>query len=184
MCQPQTCIPALICCCCTLFQSHKFRNFLVLMRASVEITLVQLQPVMDIPTNSRFPVDIYHSSVHDYVSEPSNCGLFEQQPSITSPHSLLAHSSFCLIILDILQTAGLLDALLELKRQSQAMQPHDPKSLRHSELAFVVESPESLQVLIGLGGIVTQNYDSGCRPWITMPGCELIGCRPRVAGTG
>jgi hypothetical protein len=62
----------------------------------VEITLVQLQSVMDIPTDSRFPVDIYHSSVHDYVSEPSNCGLFEQQPSmITSPHSLLAYSSFC-----------------------------------------------------------------------------------------
>ena len=61
------------------------------------------------------------------------------------PFSLIPHhSSFCLIILDILPSAGLLDVLLELKRQSQAMQSHDPKSLRHS-LAFIVESPETLQ---------------------------------------
>jgi len=41
----------------------------------VQKTLVQLRSVMDIPTDSTLPVNIYHSSIRDYDSDPSNCGL-------------------------------------------------------------------------------------------------------------
>ncbi|KAG2142332.1 hypothetical protein DEU56DRAFT_733930, partial [Suillus clintonianus] len=37
----------------------------------VETTLVQLRSIMEIPTDSGLPVNIYHSSVRDYVSNPS-----------------------------------------------------------------------------------------------------------------
>ncbi|KAG2107518.1 uncharacterized protein F5147DRAFT_802758, partial [Suillus discolor] len=37
----------------------------------VERTLAQLRSVIDIPTDSSLPVNIYHSSVRDYVSDPS-----------------------------------------------------------------------------------------------------------------
>ncbi|KAG2338691.1 hypothetical protein BDR05DRAFT_951752 [Suillus weaverae] len=41
----------------------------------VETTLMQLRSVMDIPADSTLPVNIYHSSIRDYVSDPSNCSL-------------------------------------------------------------------------------------------------------------
>ncbi|KAG1777056.1 hypothetical protein EV702DRAFT_927392, partial [Suillus placidus] len=37
----------------------------------VETVLMQLRSVMDIPTDSAFPVNIHHSSVRDYVADPS-----------------------------------------------------------------------------------------------------------------
>ncbi|KAG1855756.1 hypothetical protein DFJ58DRAFT_727416 [Suillus subalutaceus] len=43
----------------------------------VQRTLIQLRSVMDIPTDSTLPMNIYHSSVRDYVSDPLNCGLPE-----------------------------------------------------------------------------------------------------------
>jgi hypothetical protein len=67
--------------------------------------LAELRSVMDIPTDSDQPVDIYHSSVRDYVSNPSNCGLFRAQ-SITPPHSLLAYSSLCLMVQEIPESTG------------------------------------------------------------------------------
>jgi hypothetical protein len=45
----------------------------------VEKALIQLRSVMNIPTESSLPVDISHSSVRDYLSNPSNCGLCEVQ---------------------------------------------------------------------------------------------------------
>ncbi|KAG2141292.1 hypothetical protein DEU56DRAFT_700609, partial [Suillus clintonianus] len=65
----------------------------------VETTLVQLRSVMDIPTDSSLPLNIYHSSVRDYVSDLSNCKVpqVQSQKSITSPHSLLAESCFRLM---------------------------------------------------------------------------------------
>lgn len=136
----------------------------------VETTLVQLQSVMVIPTDSRFSVNIHHSSAHDHVSEPSNCGL--------TVHHITSLLTFCLMILDIPQSAGLMRSW-NWKRQSQAMQSNDPKSLRYS-LAFIVESPESLQVLVGLlwpigfGETTAQNYDPGCRAWISMSDCKPV----------
>jgi len=116
----------------------------------VEIALVQLRSVMDIPTDSNLPVNIYHSSIRDYVSDPSNCGIPEVQ-HITSPHSLLARSCLRLMIPDIIGRAntGLLDALLELKGQSQAMESDDHGRLKYT-LSFIVKPPEPLQVIIYL----------------------------------
>lgn len=53
----------------------------------VKIAL-QLRSVMDIPIDGSLPVNIYHSSVRDYVSDPSTCRLFQGR-YITPPHSLL-----------------------------------------------------------------------------------------------
>ncbi|KAG1763821.1 hypothetical protein EV702DRAFT_1205374 [Suillus placidus] len=44
----------------------------------VQTTLIQLRSVIDIPTNTSLPVNIYHSSIRDYVSKPSNCSLPER----------------------------------------------------------------------------------------------------------
>ncbi|KAG1823052.1 hypothetical protein EV424DRAFT_1321667, partial [Suillus variegatus] len=62
----------------------------------VERVLVQLRSVIDVPTDNSLPVNIYHSSVRDYVSQRSNCSL-PQVKNITSPHSLLALSSLHLM---------------------------------------------------------------------------------------
>ncbi|KAG1809964.1 uncharacterized protein HD556DRAFT_1223498, partial [Suillus plorans] len=61
----------------------------------VAITLKQLRSFMDIPIDSSHPVNIYHSSIRDYASDFSNCGLHGLQP--IPPHSLLAYSSFRLM---------------------------------------------------------------------------------------
>ncbi|KAG1809825.1 uncharacterized protein HD556DRAFT_1316055, partial [Suillus plorans] len=114
----------------------------------VATALIQLRSFMDIPADSSHPVNIYHSSIRDYVSDFSNCSLLGLQP-ITAPHSLLASSSFRLMIQDIPERTTLMDALSELKSQNQAMQRHDPRNLQQS-LAFIVEPPEPLQVLMGL----------------------------------
>ncbi|KAG2132367.1 hypothetical protein DEU56DRAFT_859534, partial [Suillus clintonianus] len=104
----------------------------------VETTLVQLRSIMDIPTDSSLPLNIYHSSVRDYVSDLSNCKVpqVQSQQSITSPHSLLAESCFRLMMRDIPKSTALLDALSELKGYNQATQTDDPKSLQQS-LAFI-----------------------------------------------
>ncbi|KAG2127144.1 uncharacterized protein EDB93DRAFT_1096811, partial [Suillus bovinus] len=61
--------------------------------------LVQLRSFLDIPAESNQPVNIHHSSIRDYVSDSSNCSLPGLQP--IAPHSLLAYSSFRLMIQDI-----------------------------------------------------------------------------------
>ncbi|KAG2348515.1 hypothetical protein BDR05DRAFT_524410 [Suillus weaverae] len=114
----------------------------------VERVLIQLRSVIDVPTDSSLPVNIYHSSVRDYVSYHSNCSLRQVQ-HITSPHSLLAHSSLRLMMQDLPDRSALLDALSALKRQSQAMEARDPQSLRHS-LSFLVQPPKPMQVLVTL----------------------------------
>ncbi|KAG2119179.1 hypothetical protein DEU56DRAFT_761091 [Suillus clintonianus] len=80
----------------------------------VETTLVQLRSIMEIPTDSGLPVNIYHSSVRDYVSNPSNCSLPDLQ--YVAPHSLLAYSSLCLMTDEIPASTILLDGLVELKK--------------------------------------------------------------------
>jgi hypothetical protein len=114
----------------------------------VETMLVQLRSVMDIPIDSSLPVNISHSSVRDYVSDPLNCKLLESE-SIISPHSLLAYGSFSLMIQDIPESTDLLNALLSLKECNQAMQSDDLQRLQQS-LAFVVEPPEPMRTLMGL----------------------------------
>ncbi|KAG2339061.1 hypothetical protein BDR05DRAFT_1040174, partial [Suillus weaverae] len=116
--------------------------------SDIATVLVQLRSFMDISADSSKPVNIYHSSIRDYVSDFSNCTLPGLQP-ITAPHSVLAHSSFRLMIQDLPKSTDLLDALSELKEHNQAMQNDDPKSLQQS-LAFIVEPPEPLRVLTGL----------------------------------
>jgi hypothetical protein len=111
----------------------------------VKKALAQLRSVIEIPTDSRLPVNIHHSSIRDYVSDPSNCGLPQVQRN-TPPHSLLAQSSFRLILQEMPESIALLDALLKLKRQSQAMPSCDPRNLKKS-LSFIVQSLEPLQVL-------------------------------------
>jgi hypothetical protein len=108
----------------------------------VEMVLIQLRSLMDIPTDTNLPVKIYHSSLRDYVSNPSNCSL----PQV---HSLLAYSCFDLMIREIPESLALLSALSDIKKQSQAMTPNDPHHLNDS-LAFIVQPPEPLQVLMGL----------------------------------
>ncbi|OAX37116.1 hypothetical protein K503DRAFT_857553 [Rhizopogon vinicolor AM-OR11-026] len=108
----------------------------------------QLRSVMHIPTDASLPVNIYHSSVRDYVSDRSNCCLPGVQ-SLTPPHSLVAYSSLHLMMQDIIESTALLDALIELKGQSQVMQSDDHQSLKHS-LSFIVEPPEPLRILMCL----------------------------------
>ncbi|KAG1774718.1 hypothetical protein EV702DRAFT_974333 [Suillus placidus] len=84
----------------------------------VETVLVQLRSVMDVPTDSTLPVTIYHSSVRDYVSDPSNCSLPEVQ-SITPPHSLLAHSSLRLMMQNIPESTALLNSLSSFERKGR-----------------------------------------------------------------
>ncbi|KAG1765657.1 hypothetical protein EDD22DRAFT_968460 [Suillus occidentalis] len=114
----------------------------------VETVLMQLRSVMDIPTEGTLPVNIYHSSVRDYASDPSNCNL-SQVRDIPSPHSLLAHSSFRLMMKEIPERSALLDLLSDLKKHSQAMKSQDPKRLKES-LSFLVQPPEPLSVLVVL----------------------------------
>jgi hypothetical protein len=114
----------------------------------VEATLVQLRSVMDIPTDTSLPVNLYHSSIRDYVSDASHCSLPEVH-DMPSPHSLLADVSLRLMMEEIPESTDLLDALLELKKESHAMQPEDPKKLKNS-LVFLVQPPEPLSVLIGI----------------------------------
>ncbi|KAG2150892.1 hypothetical protein DEU56DRAFT_977589 [Suillus clintonianus] len=114
----------------------------------VETTLVQLRSVLGIPTDTSLPVNIYHSSIRDYVSNPSNCSLPQVQ-DMQSPHSLLADSSLRLMMKEIPESTALLDALSELHKQSQAMTPDDPHRLKDS-LSFLVKPPEPLSVLIGM----------------------------------
>ncbi|KAG2141182.1 uncharacterized protein EDB93DRAFT_641773 [Suillus bovinus] len=113
----------------------------------IETTLVQLRSVINIPPDNS-PVNLYHSSVRDYVSDPSNCNLPKVQ-HIRHPHSLLAQSSFRLMIQALPASTALLDALSELKRQSRAIPSHDLQILKHS-LSFIMQPPEPLQALIGL----------------------------------
>jgi len=112
----------------------------------VQTTLIQLRSVMDIPTDSTLPVDIYHSSIRDYVSDPSNCGLPEVR-DIPSPHSLLVSSTLRLMMKEIPESTALLDALSEVKKQSQVMQPEDPHRLKDS-LAFLIRPLEPLSAVI------------------------------------
>lgn len=116
--------------------------------SDIATVLVQLRSFVDIPADSDQPVNIYHSSIRDYASDFLNCSLPGLQP-VTAPHSILAYSSFRLMIQDIPKRTALMDAPLELKWQNQAMEPHDPRSLQQS-LAFAVEPPEPLHVLAGL----------------------------------
>jgi hypothetical protein len=68
----------------------------------VQTTLMQLRSLMDIPTDTSLPVNMYHSSVRDYVSDPSNCSLPQvRHHSTPSPHSLLANSSLLLMMNEI-----------------------------------------------------------------------------------
>ncbi|KAG2045987.1 hypothetical protein BDR06DRAFT_965475 [Suillus hirtellus] len=114
----------------------------------VESVLVQLRSVIDVPTDSSLPVNIYHSSVRDYVSHHLNSSLC-QVHDITSPHSLLALSCLRLMVHDLPESTALLDTLSELTKHGQAMESHEPQDLKHT-LDFIVQPPEPLQVLIGL----------------------------------
>jgi hypothetical protein len=134
--------------------------------------LMQLRSVIDLPTNSSLPVNIYHSSVRDYVSHRSNCSL-RQVHYITSPHSLLASSSLHLMVREIPASMALLDALSELKKHSQAMQPQDPQNLKHL-LSFMVQPPEPMQVLVTLLWL-RGNYRSELQFWLDTPdGCAWL----------
>ncbi|KAG2348211.1 hypothetical protein BDR05DRAFT_506044 [Suillus weaverae] len=157
----------------------------------VETVLMQLRSVMDIPTDRNFPVNIYHSSVRDYVSDPSNCSLSHVH-DIPSPHSLLAVSSFRLMMKmkkekevpertalpdplsqKITERTTLLDALSKLKKHSQTTQPHDPQRLKDS-LAFFVQPPEPLSVLIGILWL-RGDHSSELRSWLeTLDGCAWL----------
>ncbi|KAG2107711.1 uncharacterized protein F5147DRAFT_636467 [Suillus discolor] len=114
----------------------------------VESVLVQLRSVIDVLIDSNLPVNIYHSSVRDYVSHHSNSSLC-QVHNIAPPHSLLALSCLRLMVHDLLESTALLDAFSELTKHSQAIGSHGPQNLKHT-LDFIVQPPEPLQMLIGL----------------------------------
>ncbi|KAG1788006.1 uncharacterized protein HD556DRAFT_1276741 [Suillus plorans] len=114
----------------------------------VQTTLMQLRSVVDIPIDSILPVNIHHSSIRDYVSDPSNCSLL-QVHEMSSPHSLLADSSLRLMMREIPKSTALLDALSELKMQTHATSPGDPHRL-NNELAFFVREHKPASILIGM----------------------------------
>jgi hypothetical protein len=132
-----------------------------------EAMLLQLLPFMNIPSDSSHPMDIYHSSVRDYVSDPSNCSLAEVR-DITPPHSLLADSCLCLMMRDSSNTnTSLLDELSKLERQRQATESKKPMDIKLS-LPFLVQPPEPLQVLIALLWH-RGHYRSDLYPWLESP---------------
>ncbi|KAG2345383.1 hypothetical protein BDR05DRAFT_930828, partial [Suillus weaverae] len=131
--------------------------------SDIATVLVQLRSFMDIPADSSKPVNIYHSSIRDYVSDFSNCTLPGSQ-LITAPHSVLADSSFRLMIQDLPNSTDLLDALSALKLYNQTVQADDPRSLQKT-LAFVVELPEPLHALTGLLWLRGAR-GSGLRSWL------------------
>jgi environmental stress-induced protein Ves len=134
----------------------------------VESSLIQLRSVMDIPTDSSLPVNIHHSSVRDYVSDPSNCSLLEGH-HITSPDSLLARSSLRLMVQDMPENTAFLDAFSELSRQSRAMRSNIPQMLQHT-LSFIVLPPEPLQILLGLLWLRgDRSYDPYPCQWLETP---------------
>lgn len=50
---------------------------------------MQLRSVMNIPTDSTLPVDVYHSSIRDYVSDPQTAALLKYTISHhPTPYSL------------------------------------------------------------------------------------------------
>ncbi|KAG1759262.1 hypothetical protein EDD22DRAFT_152249 [Suillus occidentalis] len=142
----------------------------------VEKVLVQLRSVIDLPTDSSLPVNIYHSSVRDYVSQRSNCCL-RQVRNITSPHSLIALSSLNLMVREIPKSTALLDALSELIKHSQAIQPQDPQHLKQS-LSFIVQPPDPMQVLIALLWL-RGDYNSELQFWL-----ESLDGRAWLRSTG
>ncbi|KAG2750297.1 hypothetical protein P692DRAFT_20873240 [Suillus brevipes Sb2] len=113
----------------------------------VQTTLMQLRSVMDIPADASLPVNIYHSSVRDYVSDPSNCGL-PQVCDTASPHSLLAYSSLRLLNA-IPESTALLDALSELNKYNH------PSSFGHPSQRL------SLPAYYGFGVNATQICNIG-----------------------
>jgi len=145
----------------------------------VEATLGQLRSVMNIPTDTSLPVNVYHSSIRDYVSDPSNCSLTEVH-DMPSPHSLLADSSLRLMMKEIPESTDLLDALLELRKESHAMQPEDPKKLKDS-LAFLVQPLSVLIGMLWLRGDRTTDLQSWLgaedgSAWLgTKDGCVWLG---------
>ncbi|KAG1835523.1 hypothetical protein EV424DRAFT_1562480 [Suillus variegatus] len=114
----------------------------------VQTTLIQLWSFVDIPGDSILPVNIYHSFIRDYVSNPSNSSIPQvREHNMPSPHSLLAESSFCLMMKEIPESTALLDALSGLMKQSHAMKHMDHSTLKN-QLAFLVRPPEPVSVLI------------------------------------
>ncbi|KAG1811899.1 uncharacterized protein BJ212DRAFT_1483602 [Suillus subaureus] len=118
----------------------------------MQTMLIQLRSVMNIPTDISLPVNVYHSSIRDYVSDPSNCSLPEVH-SMSLPHSLLADASLHLMMKEIQESTALLDALSELEKQSNVMQPEDPHRLKDS-LVFLVQQQKPLFTILAadLGG--------------------------------
>ena len=86
----------------------------------------QLRSVLDIPTDNSLPVNIYHSSVRDYVSDPSNCSLPQVQ-DVPSPQSLLTQSSFPLMKQDIPESTVLPDVLPVWKSGVTSLHTHDAR---------------------------------------------------------
>ncbi|OAX33783.1 hypothetical protein K503DRAFT_775235 [Rhizopogon vinicolor AM-OR11-026] len=116
--------------------------------SDVDTALVQLRSIMDIPDDSSLPVQIYHSSARDYACDPLNCSLSELRHN-AHPHSLLARSSFRLMMQDMQASRALLDALSALNRHRPAVQSHSSWDLQES-LSYIVQPLEPLQVLAGL----------------------------------
>ncbi|KAG2107927.1 uncharacterized protein F5147DRAFT_612902 [Suillus discolor] len=114
----------------------------------VQTTLIQLRSFVDIPGDSILPVNIHHSSIRDYVFNSSNSSIPQvREHDMPSPHSLLADSSFRLMMKEIPESTALLDALSGLMEQSHAMQHMDHSTLKN-QLAFLVRPPEPVSVLI------------------------------------
>jgi hypothetical protein len=119
----------------------------------VQTMLIQLRSVIYIPTDSTLSINIYHSSIHNYVSDPSHCSLPQIcEHNMASPHSLLAESSFHFMMKNIPETMALLDALSELGGQSQVMQAQDPhhaspevpdREIIHAMNAFITFAKEA-----------------------------------------
>ncbi|KAG1763825.1 hypothetical protein EV702DRAFT_1051622 [Suillus placidus] len=138
----------------------------------VETTLMQLRSVMDIPADSTLPVNIYHSSIRDYVSDASNCSL-PQVHDMPSPHCLLAHSSFRLMMKDIPESTALLDAILQLKTQSYSIEHEAPHVLQYS-LSFIIQPPEPLSVLSAILWL-RRDRSSNSQSWLeTVDGCAWL----------
>jgi hypothetical protein len=117
-------------------------QFQFMLELTSALVLAQLRSFVDTHTDGSLPMNIYHSSVRDYVSDTSNCSLFQAEH--ITPYTILAQSSFRLMMQEIPESTALLDALSDLKKQSQATPLLFPQPSLERLLAFIVQPLELL----------------------------------------
>lgn len=164
MCRPIVGIHALVRGCCGCGPSTAVTLLGPGQARDAETTLLQLRCVMKNSYRYSLLINIHHSSLRDYVSNPSICNLYQVQHFIQS-HCLFAHSPFRLMMYNILGSTALLNAFLESKNKIRDRETRD-QSLKEL-LTFTIEPPEPLQVLMVL--VIQGDHHPGMTFWLETP---------------